>query len=215
MSEFIRILLADDHPFVRAGIRATLIEEPDFKVVGEAETGDETQQLFQELQPDVVLLDLNMPGQSATETITNLRTKPTGAKVIVLTAYDDEAYIRAMITSGVDGYILKDEAPETVVQAIRMALLGGKWFSDSIVRILAQPANYSTGISPKDAGLTKREWQLLEALAHGWDNARIAEELQLADQTVRNYISHLYNKLCVETRAEAIVWAMKYGLGGK
>lgn len=215
MSAPIRILLADDHPFVRAGIRATLTEESDFAVVGEAETGYETQQLFQELQPDVVLLDLNMPGPSAVETVTYLRKKHPNTKVIILTAYDDEAYIRGMMGSGVDGYILKDEAPETVVQAIRMVLVGGKWFSNSIVEILTQPAGDNNAITPKDAGLTRREWQLLEMLAQGWSNAHIAAELQLADQTVRNYISRLYDKLCVETRAEAIVWAVKYGLGEK
>ncbi len=215
MSAPIRILLADDHPFVRAGIRATLTEESDFAVVGEAETGYETQQLFQELQPDVVLLDLNMPGPSAIETVTYLRKKRPNAKVIILTAYDDEAYIRGMMGSGVDGYILKDEAPETVVQAIRMVLVGGKWFSNSIVGFLTRPAHDDTGLSPGDARLTRREWQVLEALARGWDNARIAEEFQLADQTVRNYISRLYSKLGVGTRGEAMVWAMKYGLGDR
>ena len=214
MSGPIRILVADAHPLLRAGLQATLTQETDFIVVGEAETDAETQQLCRALQPDVVLLALNLPGPAATETVTTLRKKYPDAKLILLTAQKDEATIRRMMNSGIDGYILKDEAPQTVVQAVRMVLLGGKWFSDAIVQTLTQPVqDENENVLPsQEAGLTQREWQLLDLLARGRDNAQIAAELSLADQTVRNYLSRLYQKLGVETRAAAILWALNHGL---
>ena len=141
MSDPVRILIADAHPLLRAGLQATLTQETDFIVAGEAETDAETQYLCQALQPDVVLLALNLPGPAATETVTTLREKYPAAKLILLTAQKDEATIRRMMNKGVDGYILKDEAPQTVVRAVRMVLLGGKWFSDAIVQTLTRPVH--------------------------------------------------------------------------
>ena len=204
VSDPIRILIADARPLLRAGLQATLAQETDFMVVGEAETDAETQYLCQALQPDVVLLALNLPGPAATETVTTLREKYPAAQ-------QDEATIRRMMNNGVAGYILKDEAPQTVVQAIRMVLLGGKWFSDAIVQTLTRPVDDENSLSPQKAGLTQREWQLLDLLARGRDNAQIAAELGLTNQTVRNYLSRLYQKLGVETRAAAILWALNHG----
>ena len=214
VSDPIRILIADAHPLLRAGLQATLTQETDFIVAGEAETDAETQYLCQALQPDVVLLALNLPGPAVTETVTTLREKYTAAKLIILTAQQDEATIWRMVNSGIDGYILKDEAPQTVVQAIRMVLLGGKWFSDAIVKTLTRPVDDENEnvLPPQEAGLTQREWQLLDLLAQGRDNVQIAAELSLADQTVRNYLSRLYQKLGVETRSAAILWALNHGL---
>jgi DNA-binding NarL/FixJ family response regulator len=204
MSEPIRVLLADDHPVVRAGLRTTLESEPDIVVVGEATDGDQAQQHCRALQPDVLVLDLNMPGPPAPATVSFVQAHCPNVRVVVLTAYDDDAYVRGLIEAGVGGYVLKDEAPEALVQAVRSVVHGGTWFSQPVVTKFVRASARPPTTGPP---LTERERQLLRLLAQGWDNARIAEESHLGEQTVRNYVSRLYGKLGVRTRAEAIVWA--------
>jgi DNA-binding NarL/FixJ family response regulator len=205
MAEAIRVLLADDHPLVRAGIRSVLTTEKDIVLVGEAVDGDQVQRLCQELEPEVLLLDLNMPGPSPFATVAYLRQHCPAVKVLVLTAYDDDAYVRGLTTAGVAGYVLKDEVPETVVRAIRVVVDGDTWLSRPVVEKLAQ---WETEASP----LSEREQQILALMTQGWDNIGIATELNLAEQTVRNYVSRIYARLGVESRVEAVVWARKHGL---
>jgi two-component system nitrate/nitrite response regulator NarL len=206
----VRILLADDHPLVRSGIRATLSGEASFEVVGEATNGAEVQLLCQELRPDLLLLDLSMPGPSPLETITCVRQLSPETRVLVLTAYDDDAYVRNIINIGVDGYLLKDEATEALVQAIKAVVQGGTWFS----RVVMQKFVVVKQDPDAEAGFTPRELELLASIGQGWDNRRIASEFDLAEQTVRNYISRIYEKLGVRSRAEAVVWARENGYTG-
>lgn len=203
MSESIRVLLADDHPLIRAGLRTTLETEPDIVVAGEASDGDEARRQCETLQPDVLVLDLNMPGSAAVETLASVHQSCPGTRVLMLTAYDDDAYVRGLVQAGAVGYVLKDEAPEALVQAVRSVAKGGTWFSEAVVARLVLP-------SPRDGNLpqlTQRELQIMGQIARGWDNARIAEELGLSEQTIRNYVSRLYGKIGVQTRAEAVVWS--------
>jgi DNA-binding NarL/FixJ family response regulator len=204
MTTTIRVILADDHPLVRTGLRTILAAETEIDLVGEATTGKEVQQLCLELQPDVLLLDLRMPGAHPMDTMAFLREHCPVMKIIVLTAYDNEVYIRGMAAAGAAGYILKDEAPEAVVQAIQTTARGGTWFSRPVVDKLAN-------LRKEGPHLTGREQQVLSLLIQGWDNARIAKELDLAEQTVRNQASQLYAKLGVKSRTEAVVWAKKQG----
>ena len=209
MTRPIRVLLADDHPLVRAGLRATLATAPDLALVAEAATADEAQRLCHEHGPDVLLLDLAMPGPPPAATVAYVGEQCPRTRVIVLTAHDEEAYARGLIAMGVAGYVLKDEAPEALVQAIRSVAQGGSWFSYAVIRKLAEPERPA----PAAGALTGRERQLLGLLAQGWDNARIAGELHLSEQTVRNYLSRLYAKLGVRSRPEAMAWLRDHGAG--
>lgn len=204
MSETIRVLLADDHPLIRAGLRSTLEIEPDIDVAGEASDGDDAQRQCATLHPDVLVLDLNMPGSTAVETLASVRDACPHTRVLMLTAYDDDAYVRGLVQAGAMGYVLKDEAPEALVQAVRSVAQGGTWFSQQVIARLVHPVAHDQHGFPS---LTEREQQVMRLIAQGWDNARIAGELSLGEQTIRNYVSRLYGKIGVQTRAEAVVWA--------
>lgn len=205
------VLLADDHGVVRAGLQAMLAGEPDIEVVGEAVTGDEVPDRCVTLQPDVLLLDLSMPGPPATETVRFLHAQSTPIHIVILTAYRDQAAVRELVRLGVSGYILKDDEPEAVAVAIRHVAGGGTWFSPQVMAVLSQGLSRATS-ETETLHLTGRERQLLELVGRGWDNKRIASELSLSEQTVRNYLSVVYAKLGVSSRAEAVVWTHEHKL---
>jgi DNA-binding NarL/FixJ family response regulator len=207
----IRILIADDHPLVRAGIQAELSTESNIIAVGEATNGYEAQQLTKALNPDVLLLDVNMPGPHATETAAYVRKYYPHTRVLILTAYDDDVYVQSLIAAGAAGYVLKDEATETLMCAIRNIMRGDMWFSWPVMKKLVN-LGVKTTAPQHEHGLTAREQQILAMIAEGWDNTYIASKLSLAVQTVRNYVSRIYIKLGVSSRPEAIVYARRQGL---
>ncbi|MCL4488531.1 MAG: response regulator transcription factor [Chloroflexi bacterium] len=211
MAMGIRVLLADDHPVVRTGIKSIVAAASDMQVVGEATNGEEAREACVRLQPDVLLLDMNMPGPSAAETVGYLRERCPSIKILVLTAYDHDYYVRGVVSAGAAGYALKDEAPETLVRAIRAVTSGDTWYSQSIVKKLAQWQGAEAG-ARKEARLSPYDLEVLKHIARGYDNARIAKELRVAEQTVRNHVSRLYGKIGVTSRAEAIVWARERDL---
>lgn len=202
----IRVLIADDHPLVRAGLYYSLASEPDLSVVAEATSGDEVQRLCQECQPDVLVLDLRMPGSPALETMAYVRQHCPETKVLMLTAYDDEAHERGLVEAGASGYLLKEEAPATVSDAIRAVARGATWFSQSVAEKLAHPTEFSE--------LTPRERQVLKLVAQGNTNQQVSQMLQTAEVTVRFHLRNIYSKIGVESRAQAVRWAMQHGLEG-
>lgn len=205
----IRVLLADDHPLVRQGLRAMLSPEPDLTVIGEAATGEEAQRLCVELRPDVLLLDLSMPGPPAVDTAARVRRLSPGTRIVILTGCRDWAVGRTLLHQGVSGYVLKDDEPESVERAIRRVAAGDLWLSPQVVAELA--ANPASAAQPD---LTTRQCDVLSRLSRGWSIARIAEDLGVREQTIRNYLRAIYEKLNVHSRTEAALWARDHGFGG-
>lgn len=205
MSDKIRVVLADDHPLVRAGIRALINTEPDVMLVAEAADGHEARHMSVHFQPDVLLLDLRMSGPPATDIVPYVRERCPNTRILILSAYDDEVYVRRMASLDISGYVLKEDATESIVDAIRMIMAGESWFSPSIQAKLLQSPD--PRFRAPEQLLTTRERQILDLLAEGWDNAGIACTLNLAEQTVRNHLSRIYMKIDVRSRTEAIVWA--------
>ncbi len=203
----IRVLLVDDHPLIRAGVHSALEEAEDIMVVGEAATTEGLEKVCEALQPDVVLLDLHIPGPSLNETISRLRTLASPPHIILLSAYDDDIYIQLAMKTKINGYILKDEMPEVVVKAIRTVVEGGSWYSETIGNKIS---HLISTLYASESDLTPRELDVLDLLAQGYSNREIANKLDLAYQTVRNYVSRIYSKLGVHSRAEAAQWARRF-----
>lgn len=211
MTASIRVLLADDHPLLRTGLRAALAPEDDIALVGEAADGREAQRLAQELQPDVLLLDVSMPGPPAFETVAHVREHCPATKVLIVTAYDNPALIQGMLAAGVAGYLLKDEPNAVVVQAIRIVAQGGTWVSRPVLEVLVQPK--SAGVVEEEApALTDQELDVLRLMVTAKGDAEIGQALNLSERTVRRYLRSVYNKLGVNTRVEAAVRAVQLGL---
>lgn len=200
----IRILHADDHPLVREGIRASLSTEPEFIVVGEACDGNEAQAMCLELQLDVLLLDLCMPGPLAEETIQIVKSSCADTKIIILTAYDNEVYIRVLLEANISGYILKDEAVGVVTEAIRTVMQGGFFFSQSITAKMTDAWN-------SESMLTSREFEVLQLAGEGKSNAQIGEEMNITERTVRKHMENIMQKMQVKNRTEAVKTAIQMG----
>lgn len=194
-------------PLVRAGVRATLAAETDFELVGEACDGDQALQMCVAEKPDILVLDLSMPGLGTQELLEQVRAIHPQIKVLVLTAHHDAASVQKMMRAQVSGYLLKDEVGEVLVQALRAIFKGAAWFTQSVALLMMSPAG-----QPATCDLTPREREILERISRGLDNQSIAQELHLAEQTVRNYASTVYEKLGVKSRVEAVVWARERGI---
>jgi len=198
-----KIVIADDHPLVRSGVKATLSRSDEVEVVGEAQNSSEALKMVELHTPDMLILDIEMPGIPAEELTVLARELVPTLKVLILTAHEDEASIRRLMKVKISAYMLKDEAPENLLQAVRAIDQGAVWFSQSVAHKLMSLSD------PEDdlPALTPREKQILTQIALGHDNQTIATTLSLAEQTVRNYASSIYEKIGVASRVEAVVWA--------
>jgi DNA-binding NarL/FixJ family response regulator len=204
----IRVILIDDHPIVRSGIRMLLEQAPDIIVVGEVERGDNAVQQVEALSPDVVLLDMEMPGKSGVEIARELQATGLPVRILALSAYDDDQYISSLLANGASGYLTKEEALDTIVEAVRGVARGEEgWFSRrAAAQIAAMARKEHTNAA---AHLTEREEEVLDMLAQGWTNTRIAHGLSVSERTVRFHLSNVYDKLGVSSRAEAIAWVLR------
>jgi DNA-binding NarL/FixJ family response regulator len=209
----ITVVVADDHPIVRDGIRQELAKHPDLRILGEATSGDEALQLTRELRPAVLLLDINMPGQRAPQVARAVAGLEHPPRILVLSAYGDIEIVLEMMKAGVTGYVLKDEDPSRIVEGIRAVAAGETWLSAAVSHGIARGAIRSLRSGPQPK-LTSREEQVLGLMARGISNDKIAGELSLTIGTVKNHVSNIYLKLGVRSRAEAVAWAWQHGLGG-
>lgn len=182
-------------------------------MVAEAATGDEALTAVCQHRPDLLVLDLSMPGLPPDQLIPQARASVPDLKVLILSAYGDDAHVRRLSQLSLSGYLLKDEAVQHLVQAVRVIAQGAVWFSQSVadkLRGLPQLRGSRSDILE----LSERELEVLHRISSGLDNKEIAAQLNLAEQTVRNYASRLYQKIGVGSRAEAVVWAYEHGLEG-
>lgn len=207
MSTTVRVLLADDHPVVRAGLRAVLELQDDLVVVAEAGSAEDAVRLAQEERPDVVLMDLQfhgrMAGAAATAEVTAL---PDGPRVLVLTTYDTEADILAAIEAGATGYLLKDSSPEELAQAVRSAAAGQTALAPAVANRLTDR------LRTPARTLTTRELEVLQLVADGQSNLEISRSLFLSQATVKSHLVHIYSKLDVDSRTSAVAAARDAGL---
>lgn len=201
----IRVLLVDDHTVMRAGTRRILEDEPDIEVVGEAGDGADALRLTDELRPDVVALDIGMPGMDGIRMCQALRGREHAPRVLVLTGHDKEVYVRALHQLGVHGYLLKSAGPDELVQAIRSVYAGQEVFSSSIARFL------SRGRVPGEPRLTRKEREMLTAVALGRKNLEIAQEQSITLNTVEFHMRNLFAKLGASSRADAVMRAQRLG----
>ncbi|MGI8540597.1 MAG: response regulator [Rubrobacteraceae bacterium] len=215
----LRILMADDHPLFRSGLRALLGAVSDTAVVGEATTGEEAVALAAELQPDVIVMDLQMPGVSGIDATRRILDASPHTGVLVVTMFEDDYSVFAAMRAGAKGYMLKDADEEDILHAIRAVGRGEAIFSPAVARrvidFFTGARSTSERAVPKRAfpELTHREGEVLDFIAQGHSNPEIAERLYLSPKTVRNHISNIFAKLQVVDRAQAIVRAREAGLG--
>lgn len=211
----IRILVADDHPVFRFGLRTLLESQKDMVVVGEAESGEETVRRAAALQPDVVLMDVNMPGLNGLEATQQITASAPDVAILIITMFDDDTVFTAM-QAGARGYLLKGAHGRETLRAIRAVANGEVIFSPGVAEQMT--AYFARGMKPAGEvpfpDLTPRESEVLELLAQGLTNAAIAEKLVLSPKTIRNQVSNIFGKLQVASRSEAIVKAREAGLGG-
>ncbi len=207
----IRVVLADDHPFVRAGIRQFLERAPDVQIVGEASDGDEALRLIAQHNPDVVVLDLQMPRVSGVEVLRRLQAERPGTRVLVLTAYDDDPYVFAALRAGAKGYILKTAAPDELAHAVRVVYEGHSALDPSVTgRLVRQIGSPGPVENPADR-LTGRELEVLKLAAHGLTNQAIGSQLGISERTVHSHLVNIFSKLGVSTRTEAAMKAVRLG----
>ncbi len=218
--EPLRVLIADDHPLFRSGLRALLGAVPDTAVAGEATTGKEAIALAAELQPDVIAMDLQMPGVSGIEATRRILDASPHIGVLVVTMFEDDYSVFAAMRAGAKGYVLKDAEEEDMLHAIRAVGKGEAIFSPAVARRVidfftgARSEERDRSVPPRAfPELTDREREVLDLIAQGLSNPEIASRLYLSPKTVRNHISNIFAKLQVADRAQAIVRARDAGLG--
>lgn len=203
----IRVLIADDHPVVRDGLAAMLATQPDLTVVGEAATGAEALHRTASLAPDVVLMDVQMPGMDGIAATAAIRAAHPEVRVLVLTTYDTDADITAAVDAGAVGYLLKDTGRHELCEAVRTAARGGSALSPTVAaKVLAHLRG------DRGAGLSGRELEVLSAVARGQGNKQLARALRLSEATVKTHLLHIYAKLEVGDRTAAVTAALGRGI---
>jgi two-component system NarL family response regulator len=206
----IRVILVDDHPIVRSGIRGLLEKASDIEVVGEAENGESALRLADDAAADVLLLDMELPDLPGPQVAARLKQNHPELKILTLSAHDDSVYVRQLLEQGAAGYLMKEEAPEVILDAVRGVARGQQgWISREIA---AQISNWIRVEMEEDTRLTRREIETLGLLVEGKTNQAIAADLNISEKTVEKHIKAIFDKLKVSSRVEAAVSAVKRGI---
>ncbi len=209
--KIIRVILADDHAVVREGIRQFLVSAPDIQVVAEAKNGKEAIALIQLQQPDMAVLDIQMPELSGIEVARQIRANRWSVGILILTSYDDDPCIAAVLKAGANGYVMKTASPEEIITAVRDVFQGKSVLDAAILpKVLAQisESRNATVIEP----LTEREVEILAEVARGYTNKVIGVNMSISDRTVQGHIARIFEKLHANSRTEAVMRAISLGL---
>ncbi|MCC7165761.1 MAG: response regulator transcription factor [Anaerolineae bacterium] len=203
----IRLVVVDDHPIVRHGLVSMLHYEPDMQIVGQAGDGAQAVRVILEQNPDVVLLDLRLPELSGIDVMKHVRAQQTSTRFLVLTTYDADEYIMPALSAGAQGYLLKDASPAELTRAIRSLASGGSPLEPAVAARLLTSMH-----DDKEDELSAREMDVLKLLVEGASNKIIASQLNLSENTVKSHLSHIFSKLRVSSRAEAVAVALQRGI---
>ncbi|MBI2917388.1 MAG: response regulator transcription factor [Chloroflexi bacterium] len=213
--ERITVLLADDHVLVREGTRHVLEHEADMEVVGEAGDGEESVRLVEELRPDVAIVDMAMPGVNGIEATRRIKARAPGTAVLVLSAYDDDQYVFAVLEAGAAGYLLKDASSRELVNAIRAIRSGEAVLHPAIARKVLNRFMRQRVEAPPVSGvpevISSRELEVLTLAGRGWDNTDIGTELGISTRTVQAHLTNIFRKIGVTSRTEAVIVALRRG----
>lgn len=206
----IRVLLADDHAVVRAGIRQFLEQEKGIRVVAEASDGEEARLLIEKHRPDVAVLDIQMPKASGIDVTRWVRTSQTSVGVLILTAYDDDPYVLAVLQAGANGYVLKTSSPADIIQAVKDVYEGKSVLDPALTKKLL--TQLSAPKMPQAVEkLTEREMEVLQLVGKGFTNKAIGVQLNISDRTVQGHLAHIFNKLQAASRTEAVMRVVSLG----
>ena len=204
----VKVLLADDHVVVRAGLRNALETLPNLEIVGEVGNGRELTEALARIQPDLLILDANMPDFDPISAVRQIKAELPGLKILIVSAHDNDAYVVGLLNAGVDGYHMKDQPLADLQLATQRILSGERWVSSSLVGRLAHARN--TSVSTSAPWLTRRQRELLRLLTQGLDNRHIAQALDLSVKTVENHLTALYRVLGVDSRLKALHYALRH-----
>ncbi|WP_396243783.1 two-component system response regulator NarL [Hafnia paralvei] len=204
------IILIDDHPMLRSGVKQLISLEPQLKVIGEASSGQQGIELAEKLDPDLILLDLNMPGMNGLETLDQLRTRTLSGRVVVFSVSNHEDDVISALKRGADGYLLKDMEPEDLLRSLHQAAAGQVVLSEALTPVLAASLRENRPSSERDVQqLTPRECDILKLIAQGLPNKMIARKLMITESTVKVHVKHLLKKMKLKSRVEAAVWVLQ------
>ena len=209
-----RIVIADDHPVVRHGVRSLLQTDPDFTVVAEADDGLETVQLVEKLQPDVLVVDLMIPGLSGLEVTRQVKQRTPATRVVILSMHANEPYVLEALKNGAAGYVLKDSSGTDLTQAIRQVLLGQRYLSPPLSERAVEAylqRSQAASLDPYDS-LTEREREVLHLAAEGLSNPEVATRLSISPRTVETHRANLMRKLGLKTQTDLIRYALRRGI---
>jgi len=211
----IRVLIADDHHMVRQGIKQILELENDIEVVSQASNGEEAVKLAREYKPDVILMDINMPGMNGLQAIEELKKDKDMYRVVVLTIHQDREYLFKTIQLGAEGYVLKDAESAVLIDAIRTVANGNAYvqpnMTNELVREFSRMSTHAKGKEEENI-LTSREIEVIELIAEGLINKEIAKKLYISEKTVKNHVSNIFKKLNVSDRTQAAIYAFKHNI---